>query len=206
MEEQAIVGKVTWYRKSNRKRQGMMSNNYHDPERSHANGHRGSKRKREVEPAGSRDLDICGVIFVDHTPGSHLAKILREEECKLSGVTGYKVKVIEKAGDRLDRLLIRSDNKEGSDCERADCRLCWTKRLTGKKKRQSCTRRNLTYRGECLLCGGDDGSPKAEYIGETGADMFTRGRKHHQLWMSGSENSWSALREPHRMRWSSAWR
>ena len=46
---------------------------------------------------------------------------MREEEHKLAEVTGYKVKIIEKAADHLDRKLIRSDVMEGSHCERDSC-------------------------------------------------------------------------------------
>ena len=75
---------------------------------------------------------------------------MREDLLKLAEVTGYKVKVIEKAGECLDRKLIISDEMEGSHCERDLCRLCWSKHIT-KKQRQSCTRHTLTYRPQLEL-------------------------------------------------------
>ena len=47
---------------------------------------------------GNRKLEVRGVLFVDHTQGSQLAKKMKTEEFKLAEVTGYKVKVVEKAG------------------------------------------------------------------------------------------------------------
>ena len=57
--------------------------------------------------------------------------------------------MIEKAGDRIDRRLIKSDIKEGANCEREDCCVCLSNLIT-KKKGQPCNRKGLTYRGECL--------------------------------------------------------
>ena len=57
--------------------------------------------------------------------------------------------MIEKEGDRIDRRLIKSDIKEGANCERDDCCLCLSNMIT-KKKGQPCNRKGLTYRGECL--------------------------------------------------------
>ena len=127
------------------------------------------------------------MIFVEHTPGSALAKKMRIEESKWAELTGYRVKIIEKAGDRFDRMLIRSDAMEGAFCEREDCRLCWSKAHT-KKKGQPCTRRSATYKGRCLQCKKEGRS--SEYIGETGADLYSRSKQHHQLWLRGDKNSW----------------
>ena len=42
-------------------------------------------------------MDTRGVLFVDYTPGSRLAKRLRKEEEKIAEVCGYKVKIITKS-------------------------------------------------------------------------------------------------------------
>ena len=65
----------------------------------------------------------------------------------MADITGYRVKVVENAGDRIDRRLIKSDIKEGVNCETDECRLCVSKMIT-KKKGQPYNRRGLTYRCE----------------------------------------------------------
>ena len=44
-------------------------------------------------------MDTRSVLFVDHTPGSRLATQLRWEEAKLAEMTGYKIKIVERAGE-----------------------------------------------------------------------------------------------------------
>ena len=47
------------------------------------------------------------VLFVPYTIGSILAKRLREAEEGLKGTTGYKIKIVERAGTKLEDLLCR---------------------------------------------------------------------------------------------------
>ena len=75
---------------------------------------------------GGKDR-IKSVIYVQHTRGSNLAKALREEEEAMDKLTGYKLKVVERAGDSLDGLLHRSNPWSGADCAREKCILCETK-------------------------------------------------------------------------------
>ena len=178
-ERKDAIGKTTWY-----KGWGRKPGDNPDSTRHHL-GRRGTKRKTEDQPR----MDTRAVIFVEHTPGSTLAKKLRDEENKMAEVTGYKIRIVEKGGDRLDRMLIQADLEEGADCQRDDCRLCESKVITGKTK-QSCTRRNLTYRAECLFCKESEVLRPAEYIGETGTDLYTRAKRHYQLWVRGDTSSW----------------
>ena len=45
------------------------------------------------------------VIFVPHTIGSALAKQMREKEDMLEKLTGYRLKIVERGGDPLERIL-----------------------------------------------------------------------------------------------------
>ena len=65
------------------------------------------------------------------TPNGELAKDLRMAEVKLAKLTGYKLKVVERAGTRLEDLLTKSDPWQGSDCFREKCK---TNDKTGEKK------------------------------------------------------------------------
>ena len=60
------------------------------------------------------------VMFVPYTNGSVLAKRLREAEENLLTSTGYKLKIVERGGTKLEDLLHKSDPWQGQDCERGE--------------------------------------------------------------------------------------
>ena len=49
---------------------------------------------------------VKAVIFVPYTHGSFLAKKLREAEFKLEDLTGYRLKVVERAGTTLEHIHV----------------------------------------------------------------------------------------------------
>ena len=106
-----------------------------------------NKNSQEKEPS-----KIKSVMFVPHTPGSELAKRLRENEEQLLKLTGSKIKIVERTGTKLQDLLTRANPWKGSDCERENCLLCYTKLRTEKNKTQDCHRRNIVYETNCLEC------------------------------------------------------
>ena len=85
------------------------------------------------------------VLFVPYTNGSVLAKRLREAEENLLKSTGYKLKIVERGGTKLEDLLHKSDPCQGQDCERQDCLLCSTKQRTGKNLKQECSVPNVLH-------------------------------------------------------------
>ena len=116
--------------------------------------------KRKI-PTGKRDAakkarkmgsvpEVKAVMFVPYTAGSKLVKSLRDAEEKLGSLTGYRFKMVEKAGDKLENLLTKSNPWQGMDCGRPQCLLCQTKQKTGKNLGQDCNTRNLVYK-TCLL-------------------------------------------------------
>ena len=113
----------------------------------------------------------------------------------------YRVKVVERAGEKLERLLVKSDPFEGASCGREECVLC-----RNPENGKCCNRRNLVYRATCVLCernrdtekaaatdrGETDYVPKnivAEYIEESGRSIFRRGKEHLDLWRRQNESS-----------------
>ena len=60
--------------------------------------------------------------------------------------------MVEKAGTKVGHVLTDSDPWSGQDCPRERCWLCETKSITGKNKRQECTKRNLVYETYCMNC------------------------------------------------------
>ena len=57
-------------------------------------------------------------MFVPHTHSSALAKKLREIENNMGGMTGSKVKIVEKAGIALEDILTSSNPWKGQPCNR----------------------------------------------------------------------------------------
>merc|ERR1712208_18216 len=83
---------------------------------------------------------IKSVIFIPHTRNSELANVLRENEEDLADITGNKIKIVEKAGNKLENILAGKDPWKGMDCKRKNCFICSTKALTGKDMNKDCTK------------------------------------------------------------------
>ena len=134
---------------------------------------------------------FCAVLFCPPTPDSVLAsqlrKIVREEEER----GGMKVKVVERAGVKLNFLL--PGLKEEQECKEAKCLM----HLSGGQGDHS--REGVVYRGDCLTClqegPGTYPDPDREgevlrapsaapgttssYFGESAFSMLERGGEHH---------------------------
>ena len=136
-------------------------------------------------------------MFVPFTPGSELARLLRENEEKLVKLTGCKVKIVERTGIKIQELLTKSNPWKGHDCERQNCLLCFTKLRTEKRTTQDCHQRNVVYQTTCLDCQEREHDKieimdiseheKRElrkniklslYIGETSRSTYERGWEH----------------------------
>ena len=97
------------------------------------------KEKRDAESKeGNKGVEVKAVMFVPFTTGSKLAKEIREAEEKLGSMTGYRLKVVERSGDKLEDLLTRSNPCQGMDCGRKMCLLCQTKQKTESNLSQDC--------------------------------------------------------------------
>ena len=83
-------------------------------------------------------------MFVPYTLYSEVAKELREAEEKLESMTGYRLKVVERAGAKLEDLLHTSYPWRGKDCGRELCMLCSTKEKLASLKSYT-ARREVWY-------------------------------------------------------------
>ena len=73
--------------------------------------------KGKVQKAGNQgQKDPKAVISVPFTPNSALAKELREVEESMENLTGTRLKIVEKAGIQLKRILVKSNPWAVSDC------------------------------------------------------------------------------------------
>ena len=66
--------------------------------------------------ATGKNTEPKAVIFVPYTPNSELAKELRKVEEVMERLSGMKMKVVEKAGIQLKRILVKSNPWAGTDC------------------------------------------------------------------------------------------
>ena len=84
----------------------------------------GRKKSRREEPKS--------VLFCPYTPGSELAKKLRESEENMEKLSGFKIKIVEEAGEKIMDILHSSNPWRGENCGREGCWLCETKEMTEK--------------------------------------------------------------------------
>ena len=112
----------------------------------------GAKGGKMSKGGGRGNTQTKAVMFVPFTKGSLLAKRMRESEQMLEKMSGYKLKVVERAGKKLEDILVQKNPWEGECCEREHCMLCETKTVEEKPKMKSCVKRNLVYRTWCQTC------------------------------------------------------
>ena len=105
------------------------------------------------------------VLFVPCTPGSKLAKELKEVEARSADDREWRVKIVEMGGSTLRAQTCKSNPWKGRSCGRQNCFPCQT------EKGGDCKRRNVGYTITCQVCA-------AEYHGETSRTMFCRGDEH----------------------------
>ena len=123
-------------------------------------------------------------MFAPRTASSKLTKMLKEEEKKLSDITGYKVKIQEVNGTQIRRLLCRKNPFQGINCQRPSCMVC---KEGGKG---DCRRRSVTYQTTCDTCrarnasGGIEDTPEnvGAYWGKLHRSAAERSEEHlHDL-------------------------
>ena len=120
------------------------------------------KRKPKVGPA----LKVKSVIFVPRTPSSRLCKQLRAEEQRLAVITGYRVKVQDRGGTQLRRILCRKNPYREIPCGRQSCMVC------KNGKGGQCRRRNITYQTSCDNCKANNLQAGIENTPDTVAHYF----------------------------------
>ena len=132
-----LVSRENWYKVQEQEADVQTDNKITNSPPS-KNIRRPNSKKSPETKKYEQESKIKAVMFVPHTPGSELAKKLRENEEDLVKITGTKVKIIERTGTKIQDLLTRSNPWKGSDCERQNCLLCFTKCKTEKNKTQDC--------------------------------------------------------------------
>ena len=151
-----MTAKNSWYKKKRRKdRNGGVKG-------------RGERKKGKEE-----ESDIEAVLFVPHTPGGLLARLLQEEDEKFRRGTELKrIKMVERGGKTVKDILSTTNPWAKDGCSREDCLPCMGERGRGG----DCQKENICYRVVCQEC--ELASIKAEYTGESSRTSYLRGREH----------------------------
>ena len=103
-----------------------------------------------VDPERNKEKKIEGVIFIQHTEHSTLARNIRCRLQELEKNGKIKIKIVERAGEKLVDLLHRSDAWSNRDCDRLDCLICESAGEEGTKG--ACKRRSIIYETYCVTC------------------------------------------------------
>ena len=128
----------------------------------HKEYHRNERRKEKVTKVSSWHGNYETVMFVPATPNSKLQKEMQSyvNSC------GAKIKVTEKSGMKIVRLLQKNDPFKRKECGKENCLVCTT------EGSGNCRSSGIVYEIEC------EGECPFTYRGQTSSNAYTRGIKH----------------------------
>ena len=106
----------------------------------------GDKPKQFSTPG----MKYTSVMYVPSTKDGRLLKMLARAEPRISKITGYQVKYIEKPGKKLSKFFSRE--KSENVCHREDYGVCIN---SDTKKPSMCQVKGVVYSGMCLSCDKD---------------------------------------------------
>jgi hypothetical protein len=96
------------------------------------------KKKQSAGDTEKKWGDPKAVMFIPYTPNSELAKELRKVEDMMEAMSGMRIKIVEKTGVQLKRILVKTNPWAGTDGLREDCLPCQTREETGEGKGKAC--------------------------------------------------------------------
>ena len=192
--EKKLVERYNWFRKKKKinEKENNSGKGYNE------NREIEKEEKLEKENKGEKEEMPKSILFVQHTENSILAKNIRKLILELKPWTRLAIKVVERAWDRIEDLLHKSNPWEEKDCNRSDCLPCITSSKDENSRYKNCMRRSVIYKTWCKNCRKtnedrinkeDIGTNKRkieetieredyEYIGETSRSANERGVEH----------------------------
>ena len=182
-----LGGKSNWFKKrvNNEKVASVHSGTHKPPGPT-------SQRSNKVE---SRQDQIETVIFVPHTPGSELAKLLQEADDSFTKGKGIgRMKIVERGGTKLKDILCRNNPWSTEGCGRGEeCFPC--KSQPGRDGK--CQKEGIVYKITCEECKMR--GICAEYVGESSRTGYLRGGEHMDDLRNRSKKSplWKHCAEHH---------
>ena len=124
-------------------------------------------------------------VFVPHTPGSELARRMRQKEEENNQGRKIRFLIVELGGTKIHHLLWKPNPWAGGKCESDDCFPCMGDRGG------ACRRQGVTYSILCITCQEERKTKQvvAAYEGETGRNAYDRGKEHLAALRKRSEDS-----------------
>ena len=162
-----LTGKTDWFKKKQKRKLEEEEDNAlesMEPSKKKSK-HGGTMDGRQQEPSstnsgfgGGKDLRTTSVMFVEQTPGGKLAKSLKEAEHRLTVLAGFKIKIQERGGTKLQQLLPNTNPWSGNSCGREDCVTCMQEGET----KQNCFKRCVVYESICNICNKEDSTKDSD--------------------------------------------
>ena len=122
------------------------------------------------------------------TPGGELARRIRQSETQMEQITGYRVKIVERGGVMIKRMVVKTNPWNDGACGRPQCLICRHENGGG-----DCSKRSVTYRTRCEVCHErkeKEGEAKEMvYIGESARTGFERAEEHETDYAKATEDS-----------------
>ena len=123
---------------------------------------------------------FASVLLVPPTPGSGLAKAMKEREKELNQHSEMRIKILEKGGVKLKNLVVKSNPFKTDECLNKRCPVCKSTSVTDPvdkdQFRVSCRTPGVVYEFVCQKCL--ESGKISKYIGETGRPITVRGAEH----------------------------
>ena len=85
----------------------------------------------------AQSIPTSTVMFVPSSRGGTLTRLLKENEPRLSEMTGFRVRYMEAGGTKLSQLF-STDTARGEHCHRVDCQPC-------NRQTDSCAENKILY-------------------------------------------------------------
>ena len=135
---------------------------------------RGAKSDQMKSPG----MKFTSLLQVQNSKGGRLIKALSKIEPRLSKLSKYSVKMVEKGGKPLSKLFSK-DFGDGK-CSRLDCEPC---KNVKKKGPTLCSVKNVVYESTCDACevkfkSSKDGHHDGRYVGQTSRTLYERASEH----------------------------
>ena len=146
---------------------------------------RNTRRKENEEKKRSwfKKGGYESVMFVTATKDSQL----RKEMQTYIHENSMKIKVIEKSGTKVIRMLQKNDPFRKPQCEKLDCFVCMTSQIG------NCRSSGITYKIECE----EENCPYI-YHGQTSSNAYTRGLQHFADYTKKRDKfMWKHTKEKH---------
>ena len=150
----------------------------------HKDYHRNETRKEKVRKINRWHGNYEAVMFITATPNSKLKKEMQS----YINACGAKIKVAEKSGTKLVRIIQKNDpfKNENKECGKENCLVC----ITGGSG--NCRSTGVVYEVEC------EGACPFTYRGQTSTNAYTRGLQHTEDFVKKRDKTlWKHCKHEH---------